>query len=152
MAAKNKVKKAGNAAQAARENQYLQRLLQDQELRDNIVSAYGSARNAYGRLNNGKAPVKALLDDKKLQRELREAADSLRAAGEALGEGPKKKRRSGGIGGLLVLVLVGAVLAVAVSEDLRSKLLDALFGSEEEFDYSSTTASRAPAPDPIAAT
>lgn len=152
MAAKNKVKKAGNAAQAARENQYLQRFLQDQELRDNIVSAYGSARNAYGRLNNGKAPAKALMDDKKLQRELREAADALRAAGEKLREGPKKRRSGGGIGGLLVLALVGAVLAVALSAPLRSKVLDALFGAEEEFDYTSTTAPPAPAPNPVAST
>ncbi len=146
MAAKDKVTKAGNAAQAARENQYLQRLLQDQELRENIMSAYGSARNAYGRLNNGKAPAKALMDDKKLQRELRDTANSLRAAGEALSQGSKKKRRGGGgVAGLLAIGLVGAVLAVAVSADLRSKLLDKLFGAEEEFDYSSTTSPPAPA-------
>ena len=30
-------------------------------------------------------------------------------------------------------------LALALSESLRSKVLDALFGSEEEFEYSSTT-------------
>lgn len=146
MAAKNKVKQAGNAAQAARENQYLQRFLQDQELRDNIVSAYGSARNAYGRLNNGKAPAKALMDDKKLQRELRDAADSLRAAGEALREGPKKRRSGGGIAGLLMVALVGAVAAVALSAPLRSKVLDTLFGAEEEFDYTSTTAPSTSAP------
>ena len=36
--------------------------------------------------------------------------------------------------------VVGAGLALAVSEDLRKKVLDALFGAEEEFEYSATTA------------
>jgi hypothetical protein len=30
-------------------------------------------------------------------------------------------------------------LALALSEDLRKKVLDALFGAEEEFEYTSTT-------------
>ena len=38
--------------------------------------------------------------------------------------------------------VVGAGLALAVSEDLRKKVLDALFGAEEEFEYSATTAPR----------
>jgi len=36
-------------------------------------------------------------------------------------------------------VLVGAGLALALSEGLRKKVLDALFGAEEEFEYTSTT-------------
>ena len=39
-----------------------------------------------------------------------------------------------------MLLAVGAVLALALSEGLRTKVLDLLFGAEEEFDYSSTTA------------
>jgi hypothetical protein len=35
--------------------------------------------------------------------------------------------------------VVGAALALALSEDLRKKVLDALFGAEEEFEYTSTT-------------
>jgi hypothetical protein len=38
----------------------------------------------------------------------------------------------------LVLV-VGAGLALALSEGLRKKVLDAMFGAEEEFEYTSTT-------------
>ena len=36
---------------------------------------------------------------------------------------------------------------MAASEGLRNKVLDALFGAEEEFDYSSNTSPAAP-PDP----
>jgi hypothetical protein len=45
---------------------------------------------------------------------------------------------------------VSAVLALALSESLRSKALDMMFGAEEEFDYSSTTAPATPAPAPEA--
>ncbi len=41
------------------------------------------------------------------------------------------------------LVLVAAV-AVAVNEQLRNRLLDLLFGAEEEFDYTPTTSGSAP--------
>ena len=40
----------------------------------------------------------------------------------------------------MLLGIVGAALALALSEDLRKKVLDALFGAEEEFEYTSTTA------------
>jgi hypothetical protein len=38
-----------------------------------------------------------------------------------------------------MLLLVGAGLALALSEGLRKKVLDGLFGAEEEFEYTSTT-------------
>ena len=44
-----------------------------------------------------------------------------------------------------MVAIVGAAVALAVSEDLRKKVLDALFGAEEEFEYTSTTS---PAPEP----
>ena len=40
----------------------------------------------------------------------------------------------------ILLAIVGGGLAIALSEDVRNKVLDLLFGKEEEFDYTSTTA------------
>ncbi|MGI8557700.1 MAG: hypothetical protein ACR2ND_05240 [Solirubrobacteraceae bacterium] len=40
---------------------------------------------------------------------------------------------------LLLLIMVGGILALILNEDLRSKALDALFGAEEEFEYTSAT-------------
>jgi hypothetical protein len=151
MAAKKMGNKAGDAARQLRGNPYLQRLIENEELRENLRTAYESGRVAYGRLNNGKGPTKALLEDKKLQKEVRNAAQALREAGEAL-QAPRRRRRRGGIGRLLVIAIVGSVLALALSSDLRSKVLDALFGAEEEFDYSSTTAPATPAPEPVSTT
>ena len=111
---------------------YVQRFIEDQELRDNFLAAIDSGRSAYGRLTNGKAAHKALLEDKKLQGDLRDAVVSLRDATVALNEPPKKKRR---LGRKLLIVVLAAGLALALSETLRSKVLDALFGAEEEFEY-----------------
>jgi adenylosuccinate synthase len=147
MAAKKRAAKAGAGAfaagKAARSNQYVSQLIEDAELRDNLRTAYESARKAYGRIN-GKGPVKALTEDKKVQKELREAASSLRDAAETLRGSNKRKKRGGR---KLLLVLVGAGLALALSEGLRKKVLDAMFGAEEEFEYTSTT-TPAPASEP----
>ena len=145
MAAKKKAAKAGAGAVAAgnavRSNEYVQRLVEDGELRDNLRTAFDSAKKAYSRIN-GKGPMKALTDDKKTQKELKEAASSLREAADGLRGKKKKKRRKGRV---LLLALVGAGAALALSEGLRKKVLDALFGAEEEFEY---TASTTPEPAP----
>jgi hypothetical protein len=141
--AKKKAQKAQAAAMKARANPYVQRLWDDEDLRANIADAYASARKALDRLNNGKSPTKQIFDDKKLQKEIKNAASSFKEASVALHESPKKKKR-GGLGKLLLVGLVGAGVALAVSEGLRKKVLDSLFGAEEEFEYSSTTTASAP--------
>jgi len=103
--------------------------------------------SAYGRMNNGKPATQAIFEDRKLQRELKEAANALRDASSALREPPKRKRRSGGLGRSLLLFAVAGTLAIVLSKDLRSKVLELLFGAEEEFDYSSSTAPADPAPE-----
>jgi hypothetical protein len=140
MAAKNR---AADAAKAARNNPYLQRLVEDEDLRNNLRDAYESARHAYARMNHGKKPTKQLMDDKRLHKDLKNAADSLRDATEALRSGPKRPKRRGR---KLMLLVVGAGLALALSEGLRKTVLDALFGAEEEFEYTSTTSPAGAAP------
>ncbi len=150
MSAKDRIGKAGEAARAAQRNQYVQRVIEDDELRGNLLAAYAAARSAYGRMSNGKPATKAIFEDRKLQRELKDAASALREASSSLREPPRRARR-GGIGRTLLLVLIAGALAMVVSESLRSKVLDVLFGSEEQFDYSSTTAPAQPAPAGVSA-
>jgi hypothetical protein len=144
MAAKDRIGKASEAVRSTN----IKRLIEDERLRESLLAAYGSARSAYGRVSNGKPAGKALLEDRKLQRELSEAASALREASFAIRHPSAKPKRKGGLVRMLLLLIVGAVLAIALSESLRSKVLDLLFGAEEEFDYSSTTmpAQDAPAP------
>ncbi len=136
MAAKDRI---GKASEAVRSSDYLKRLIEDEQLRENLLAAYAAGRSAYGRVSNGKPAGKALLEDRKLQKELSEAATALRDASYAIKQPASKPKRKGGLGRALLLIVVGTVLALALSEDLRSKVLDLLFGAEEEFDYSSTT-------------
>ena len=129
-------KKAWDAGRSARENEYVHRLIEDEELRENLHDAYRSAKKAYARVNNGK-PAKKLLDDKKVHRELRSAAESLREASDQL----RGKNEGHAVRNLLLLSILGAILAIALSEDLRKAVLDRLFGAEEEFEYTSSTES-----------
>ena len=93
MASSKKAAKAQSAAQDAWTNPYVQRLVQDEELRDNLKVAYQSARSAYARVSNGKAPAKVVTDDKRFQKDVKKAGEALRDASVALKDGPKKKRR-----------------------------------------------------------
>jgi hypothetical protein len=138
MAKKKKAAAAAGAVTAARSNPYVQRVIEDDDLRDNVRVAFEAARDAYDRLSSGKTASKTLTDDKKFHKDLQTAAEALKEAGSSLREGPKKKRK-GGLGRKLMLLVVAGGLALALSADLRSKVLDALFGAEEEFDYTSTT-------------
>jgi hypothetical protein len=122
---------------AARENPYVQRLIEDDDLRDNLRDAFDAARGAYARATgNGKGAVKAVTTDKKVQKDLRAAAESLREASDQL-RAPKKRRSR--LGRIILLGLVGAAIAIVLNEDARRTVLDALFGAEEEFEYTSTT-------------
>ena len=132
---------AVGAAKAAKNSPYVQRLVEDDDLRENLAQAYESARDAIDRLSNGKSPAKAIFDDKKLQKDLKQAAESIRDASVALREAPEKKKSGGGFFRKILLVGVAGGLALALSEGLRKKVLDALFGAEEEFEYTSTTTS-----------
>jgi hypothetical protein len=136
MGATGRRTKASDAAKSLGSNPYVRRLIEDEELRQNIRAAFEAARDAYSRMANGQGPTKAIVDDKKFHRDLHTAAESLRDASEQI---RGKRRRRGGIGRWLLIGLAGAVLVLVLSEDARKALLDKLFGAEEEFEYTSTT-------------
>jgi hypothetical protein len=138
MGAQSRSQRAGDAARSVASNPYVRRLLEDEELRQNIRVAFEAARNAYGRMQNGKGPAKAVMDDKKVQRDLRTAAESLREASQQL-RGRRTRPRRFGLGKALLLAILGAALILILSEDARNAVLDRLFGAEEEFEYTSTT-------------
>jgi hypothetical protein len=132
-------------------NPYIQRLIEDAHLRDNVQRAIESSKSAYNRLSNGKAPHKAIVEDKKLQNDLRHAFEAAREASQALTEAPKKQAKKGRrLGRKVMIIVVGGGVALIASEKLRSKVLDALFGAEEEFEYTPpATATPAPSATPV---
>lgn len=143
MATRTKQARKAASAAAATTSPWVQRLAEDEELRDNFRIAFEAAKDAYERVTDSKSPKDAV-SDKKVQKDLKTAADALKDAGSALKEGPKPKHRKGGFMRKLLVLAIGAGIALALSEDLRSKLLDTLFGKEEEFDYGSTAPTTPP--------
>lgn len=137
MGTENISNKAGNAYAAARENQYVRRLIEDEELRGSLIAAAMAGRKALQRVqsNRGSA-VEAVTSDKKVKKELQSAADSLRDAADRI-RAPKKKRHP--VRNLLAIGLLTGGLVLVFSESARKSLLDAVFGAEEEFVYTSTT-------------
>jgi hypothetical protein len=134
---KTRATQAADLYSTARENPYVQRLIEDDELRDSLRKAFEAARGAYGRAtSNGKGPVKAMTSDRKVQKDLRAAAESLRDASAQLRAPKKRKSR---LGRLILFAMVATALALIFSEDARKTVLDTLFGAEEEFEYTSNT-------------
>src|SRR5687767_13234470 len=100
-----KTQKARKAAGSVGSNQYVRRMVEDEELRDSIRDAYFAGRSAYDRLQKQRKPAQALMDDKKVKRELRDAAESLREASERLRGRDSHKRSWGKV---LLVGLIGA--------------------------------------------
>jgi hypothetical protein len=142
MAKSTKAKRARDVVGTAADNPYLRRLMEDEDLRDSVRDAIDAARDAYGRLSSNGSVIDTAIDDKKLHKDLKQTAENLRDASNRI-RGKEKKRHWGR---LIVIAVAGAVLALALSEDLRKTVLDKLFGAEEEFEYTSTTTPATPAP------
>jgi hypothetical protein len=144
MAAKQRVQQealhGAALVEALRENPYVQRLLNDDDLRANLQEALESSKSAYERASKKgrRGGAKTLVQDQKLHDELRAAFDAAKSVQSALQDAPKHptaKKKSKGRGRLLGIAIIGGVLAVALSSGLRDKVLDLLFGPEETFDY-----------------
>ena len=148
MAKSTKAKRARDAVGSAADNQYLRRLMEDEDLRESVRDAVDAARDAYERLSSNGSVIDTAIDDKKLHRDLKQTAENLRDASNRL-RGKEKERHWGRI---ILIGLAGAALAIVLSEDLRKALLDKLFGAEEEFEYTSTTAPSTPTPDAAGST
>ncbi|MGE5617621.1 MAG: hypothetical protein ACM3UX_01655 [Candidatus Woesearchaeota archaeon] len=137
---------AADITNIVRSNPYIERLLEDPKLRKNVTTAVNASKSAYGRVNNGKLQAQNLLEDRKLHQDLGRALSAARDATITLTY-TKRRRRRLTFGRVVVIAVVGGAVAVAASEQLRSKALDLLFGAEEEFQYT-PPANPAPAASP----
>jgi hypothetical protein len=136
---------ASEVANIAKSNPYVQRLIEDPKLRKNLTTAVNSSKSAYERLSNGKVPARALIEDKKLHQDLGRALGAARDATISMTQAQRRGRKGLTFGRKLLLVGIGGGLALAGSEKLRSKVLDLLFGAEEEFQYTPPSSTSSPA-------
>jgi hypothetical protein len=98
-------------------------------------------RGAAAVTGEAEAILRRLTDDIHLREAVANVLDKVGIADQTEPE-PKPKKRRLGFGKILVLLGLAGGGALAVSQGLRTKLLDLLFGAEEEFEYTP------PAPEP----
>ena len=130
------------AAAAASARPYVERALRDQELRDNVRSAYTSLRAVYDELSSRRRMSDAasqLAGDKDLQDEIRSAIDEIRSASRRVKDvktAAPEPVRAAKNGLLLFLgVMIGLLINPITGPALRKALARKLFGSENGFVY-----------------
>jgi hypothetical protein len=144
--AKEKLEEVAEQAGYPEARDYLKRLAEDADLRESLGNALDTSRRAFDQLGSKRKRGK-LIDDDKFQAQVQEALDAFRNAAGGIADAPKKAAKKGrGRGRKLFILVLGGGLALVGSESLRSKVLDTLFGAEEEFEY----APPPPPPAPVA--
>jgi len=115
---------------------YVDRALHDEELRDNLRSAYVSARSIYDELI-GKRGVTGVATrvatDKDIQDELRSTIAELRKAADRVQGKEPHKSRNGAL--LLLWIVLGLLFNPITGGSTRKWLSDRLFGGGDDFTY-----------------
>ena len=128
-----------NAAHSAYDSfrPYVDRALHDEDVRGNVLRAFKAARQVYSELG-GEGPIGAaskLSSKDSVRDDLDTTVQSLSEA--IVRMSGNQPRRRGGWGFILITVITLVILFnPATGADTRRWLKDNLFGSEEEFDYS----------------
>ena len=115
---------------------YVQRAIQDEELRDNLRSAFATARDVYDELigNRGVTGVATkVASDKDIQEQLRSAIGDLRDAADRIQGNQAHKGRNSSL--LLAGIVLGLLFNPLTGPETRRWLKDRIFGEDEEFGY-----------------
>jgi hypothetical protein len=115
---------------------YLQRAMQDEELRDSLRSAFSTARDVYDELIGGRGVTgvaNKVASDKDIQDQLRSAIEDLRSAANRIQGKEEHKGRNTSL--LLAGIALGILFNPMTGPETRSWLKDKIFGENEEFGY-----------------
>jgi hypothetical protein len=122
--------------QAGNVKPYIERAVHDEDLRENVLTAFAAAKEVYDELigNRGVTTVaRRVATDKDMQENLKKALDELREAAARI---QGKKARSGGARALLIAgIAIGILFNPATGPQTRKWLSDKLFGGSDEFTY-----------------
>lgn len=133
----NPKEKAGIAIEIARPA--IERIAKDEDLRENLKSAFESAARIYAGAAEGSgartvAAARAV-SDPELQEEMRKVVSELRkASSRARGKQESHTTRNASL--IAAALLVGLLFNPLTGPDTRRWIKDRLFGAEEPFEYS----------------
>jgi hypothetical protein len=117
---------------------YVKRALQDEELRENLRSAFATARDVYDELIGGRGVTgvaSRVASDKDIQEQLRSAIDDLRTAADRIQGREEHKARNTSL--LLAGIALGILFNPMTGPETRRWMKDKIFGEDEEFGYGS---------------
>jgi benzoyl-CoA reductase/2-hydroxyglutaryl-CoA dehydratase subunit BcrC/BadD/HgdB len=114
---------------------FVERAISDEKLRDDVQSAFATARKVYEEISGSKNLSKAatkVAGDKKLHRDLREAIEDLRdAAGRLQGKTPKQHKSGRRI--LIAGIALGVLFNPVTGPETRRWVKDLVSGGSDEF-------------------
>ena len=128
--------------QAGNVKPYIDRAVHDEDLRDNVLTAFAAAREVYDELigNRGVTTVaKRVATDKDMQDNLKTAMDELREAAARI----QGKKDHGGRNSTLLLagITLGILFNPITGPATRKWISDKVFGSSDEFTYGGNSSS-----------
>ena len=115
---------------------YVKRAIQDEELRENLRSAFATARDVYDELigNRGVTGVATrVASDEDIQEQLRSAIGDLRSVADRIQGREAHKGRNSSL--LFVGIALGILFNPITGPETRRWLKDTIFGADDEFGY-----------------
>jgi hypothetical protein len=121
---------------------YVKRALHDEDLRENLRSAFATARDVYEELlgNRGVTGIATkVASDEDIQDQLRSAITDLRTAANRIQGREAHKSRNSTL--LLAGIVLGILFNPMTGPETRRWLKDRIFGEDEEFGYGGSNSS-----------